>query len=186
MRERVLRTVWPAVPIILAVATTALLVMVYQADPVQTFSALWEGAFGSPQSTFLTLAFWVPLLLASIGLLMTFTAGLWNIGVEGQMIMGAIAASWVALKWTEAMPNAPHWIFLPCSIILSMVAGALWAALAAVLNTRGGVHELGALLGELRRLGDERLQRGAPIPAIVAVGAIDQGSDGTIRGIGRG
>lgn len=142
MRERVLRTVWPAVPIILAIATTALLIIVYQASPVETFSALWTGAFGSSQATFLTLAFWVPLLLASIGLLMTFTAGLWNIGVEGQMIMGAIAASWVALKWTEAMPGLPQWAFLPIEIVIAMIAGSLWGALVAVLKTRGGVHEI--------------------------------------------
>lgn len=142
MRERVLRTVWPAVPIILAIATTALLIIVYRANPVETFSALWTGAFGSSQATFLTLAFWVPLLLASIGLLMTFTAGLWNIGVEGQMIMGAIAASWVALKWTEAMPGLPQWAFLPIEIVIAMIAGSLWGALVAVLKTRGGVHEI--------------------------------------------
>lgn len=142
MKDRILRVVWPAVPIVLALASTALLIAIYDANPVETFSALVSGSFGSAERTFATLAFWVPLLLAATGLLMTFTAGLWNIGVEGQIIMGAIGASWVALKWTEAMPGLPHWMFLPMEIVVAMVAGALWAALAAVLKTRGGVHEI--------------------------------------------
>lgn len=142
MRDRILRTVWPAVPVVLALVTTTLLLIIYDASPGETFSALWTGSFGSSDRTFATLAFWVPLLLASTGLLMTFTAGLWNIGVEGQIIMGAVGASWVALKWTEALPGLPQWVFLPMEIVVAMVAGALWAALAAVLKTRGGVHEI--------------------------------------------
>jgi simple sugar transport system permease protein len=142
MNNRILRTIWPVVPIALAIASTTLLLIPFDASITGTFSAFWEGSFGSPESTFSTLAFWMPLLLCSVGLLMTFTAGLWNIGVEGQMIMGAIGATWVALKLTEALPGMPNWLFLPLEIIVAMAAGALWAALAAVLKTRGGVHEI--------------------------------------------
>jgi simple sugar transport system permease protein len=83
------------------------------------------------------LAFWVPLLLCSAGLIITFTAGLWNIGVEGQIILGAICASWVALQVT-----APAWVLIPLEIGAAMLGGALWAALSAVLKTRGKVNEI--------------------------------------------
>jgi ABC-type uncharacterized transport system permease subunit len=142
MNNRILRTIWPAVPIALAIASTTLLLIPFGASITGTYSALWNGSFGSPESTFATLAFSIPILLCATGLLMTFTAGLWNIGVEGQMIMGAIGATWVALKLTEALPGLPHWVFLPLEIVIAMIAGALWAALAAVLKTRGGVHEI--------------------------------------------
>ncbi len=142
MNNRILRTIWPAVPIALAIASTTLLLIPFGASITGTYSALWNGSFGSPESTSSTLAFAIPILLCATGLLMTFTAGLWNIGVEGQMIMGAIGATWVALKLTEALPGMPHWMFLPLEIIVAMIAGALWAALAAVLKTRGGVHEI--------------------------------------------
>jgi ABC-type uncharacterized transport system permease subunit len=142
MNNRILRTIWPVVPIALAVASTTLLLVPFGASITGTYSALWNGSFGSPESTFSTLAFWVPLLLCSVGLLMTFTAGLWNIGVEGQMIMGAIGATWVALKLTAGLPWMPHFLFLPLEIIVAMIAGSLWGALAAVLKTRGGVHEI--------------------------------------------
>jgi simple sugar transport system permease protein len=88
------------------------------------------------------LAFWVPLLLCAAGLLVTFTAGLWNIGVEGQMIMGALGASWVALKVAAPNPWMPGWLVLLVEILVAMAAGALWAALAGILKTRGGVHEI--------------------------------------------
>jgi simple sugar transport system permease protein len=83
------------------------------------------------------LTFWVPLFLSATGLLVTFTAGLWNIGIEGQIIMGAIAASWVALKL-----DAPSAVLIPLEILAAMAAGALWAALSAILKTRGTVHEI--------------------------------------------
>ena len=57
---------------------------------------MWEGAFGSAAKVSDTLMSWVPLVLAASGLVVTFTAGLWNIGVEGQIVAGAIAATWVA------------------------------------------------------------------------------------------
>jgi len=83
------------------------------------------------------LAFWIPLFLAASGLLVTFTAGLWNIGVEGQIVIGAIAASWVALKFP-----GPTFLLIPLEILASMTAAALWAGLTAILKTRGGVHEI--------------------------------------------
>lgn len=142
-RDRVLRTAWPLVPVLMAIAATTILLLLVSEDPPSiTFEALWTGSFGSTERTLSTLAFWVPLLLCATGLLVTFTAGLWNIGVEGQMIMGAIGASWVALKVAAAYPDIPGWIIVIAELIIAAGAGALWAALAAILKTRGGVHEI--------------------------------------------
>ena len=68
---------------------------------------------------------------------MTFTAGLWNIGVEGQIVIGAVAASWVALRF-----EAPSFVLIILEILAAMAAGALWAGFSAVLKTRGKVHEI--------------------------------------------
>lgn len=69
--------------------------------------------------------------------MITFRAGLWNIGIEGQIVIGAIAASWIALS-----VEAPSAVLITLEIIVAMAAGALWAALSAVLKTRGKVHEI--------------------------------------------
>lgn len=142
MNERLARNLWPIVPALLAILTTTLLLLLVGGDPMITFSALLNGAVGTSDRLFSTLAFWVPLLLCASGLLVTFTAGLWNIGVEGQMVMGALGASWVALKVAAPHPAIPGWLILCVEVLVAMVAGALWAALAGLLKTRGGVHEI--------------------------------------------
>jgi simple sugar transport system permease protein len=96
-----------------------------------------RGAFGDSAKVLSVTAFWVPLTLASIGLVVSFTAGLWNIGVEGQIVMGAIAASWLALKF-----DAPGPILVISEMLIAMLAGALWAGIVAVFKTRGKVHEI--------------------------------------------
>ncbi len=142
MREKLLTTVWPAVPTALALVVTTLLLVIVGANPFTTYGAMINGAFGSTAKVFTTLAFWVPLVLCSAGLLITFSSGLWNIGVEGQMIMGAIGASWVALKVALPNPHLSPWLIIPLEVLVAMLAGGLWAALAGVLKTRGGVHEI--------------------------------------------
>lgn len=132
-----LRVSWPVVPILASLIFTTVLLLGFGANPIESFQAMIEGSFGDRSKTLSVLAFWIPMLLASTGLLVTFTAGLWNIGVEGQIIMGAIAASWVALKVT-----APSPVLIGLEILAAMAGGALWAAIVGVLKTRGRVHEI--------------------------------------------
>lgn len=136
-RQNWLNAIWPSLPIIAAVAFTTVLLVIFGASPAESFGAMWQGAFGTSDRFFSVVAFWVPLLLASAGLLLTFQAGLWNIGIEGQIILGSIGASWVALTL-----HLPAYIQLPLEILAAMAGGALWAGIAALLKTRGGVHEI--------------------------------------------
>lgn len=128
---------WPIVPVLGAILFTSLLLAAFGAEPLSAFQAILNGAFGTQKNQLNVLAFWIPLLLSATGLLVTFRAGLWNIGVEGQIILGAIAASWVALS-----VNAPAAVLITLEIVAAMAAGALWAAVSAVLKTRGRVNEI--------------------------------------------
>jgi len=128
---------WVLVPILGALAFITLLLILFKASPAEGFTAMLEGAFGSRDRFLSVVAFWVPLFLCSTGLLLAFKAGLWNIGVEGQIVMGAIAASWVALKF-----DGPTFLLIPLEILLAMTAGALLAAFSGLLKTRGKVHEI--------------------------------------------
>ena len=132
-----LMRLWPLVPIVAALIFTSALLLLYDTSPAVAYRAMWEGAFGGQAKFLSVMAFWVPLLLASAGLVVTFTAGLWNIGVEGQIILGAVCASWVALN-----VQGPAWMLIPLEIGAAMLGGALWAAIAAVLKTRGKVNEI--------------------------------------------
>ncbi len=129
--------VWPIVPILAALLFVAGLLVLFGTSPLESLQAMWEGAFGTQANTLSVIAFWIPLLLSSAGLLVTFTAGLWNIGIEGQIVMGSIAASWVAL-----FMDAPSPIMITVEILAAMIAGALWAGFVGILKTRGGVHEI--------------------------------------------
>jgi simple sugar transport system permease protein len=100
------------------------------------------GSFGKFSDV---LVAWIPLLITVAGLLVTFSAGLWNIGVEGQIIMGAISTTWaVRLLQDTTMPPAPVLVF---AMLAGMIGGALWAALAGALKTFGGVNEIFGGLG---------------------------------------
>jgi len=136
-RERLLRFIWPAVPVLAAIGVTALLLLTFGVSPKDGFGAMIQGAFGDSSRVLSVTAFWVPLTLASAGLVVAFTAGLWNIGVEGQIVMGAVAASWLALKF-----DAPGPILVISEMLIAMLAGALWAGIVAVFKTRGKVHEI--------------------------------------------
>ncbi|HJS29427.1 MAG TPA: ABC transporter permease [Anaerolineales bacterium] len=138
MRQRnLVLWLWPVVPILGALLFTTALLYLFGAAPLEAYGAMLEGAFGEQSKTLSVLAFWIPLSLASLGLLVTFTAGLWNIGIEGQIIMGSIGASWIALK-----VQAPGPVLIFLEIAVAMLAGALWAGLVGVLKTRGKVHEI--------------------------------------------
>jgi simple sugar transport system permease protein len=85
---------------------------------------------------------WVPLTLAAAGLVVTFAAGLWNIGVEGQIVLGAIGASFIARTI-----DAPAPVVVPLTLIAGVLFGIVWALLAGILKTRGKVNEIFGGLG---------------------------------------
>lgn len=128
---------WVILPILASLLITALLIVAVGSDPRAVFEALWQGAFRNSNAFAGVVNFWIPLVLCSMGLIVTFTAGLWNIGVEGQMAMGALFASWAAQY--AALPSP---LLIPLEIVLAVVGGMLWAALVGVLKTRLGVHEI--------------------------------------------
>ncbi len=103
--ERLIQIGWGLLPVGIALAFTTIVLIAVNAPPGDAFGAILQGAFGDiagqgilNPKTAAVLTFWAPLLLCASGLLLTFTAGLWNIGIEGQMMMGAVFASFVALN----------------------------------------------------------------------------------------
>ena len=113
----ILRKVWPSVPIVSALIITGFLLIVFGVSPGEGFEAILQGAFGNLNKALNVTAFWVPLALASAGLVLAFTAGLWNIGIP-----------------------SPWQIII--QLLVAMIGGALWAGLAGILKTRGKVHEI--------------------------------------------
>ena len=79
-----------------------------------------------------------PLMLIGLGLAVCYRANVWNIGAEGQFVLGAIAATWVALR---ATPDSGHWIVVPI-LLAGVLGGMAWAAVVAFLRDRANASEI--------------------------------------------
>jgi len=133
---------------IVAVAGALLLsgaaLLLIGASPVDAFGLILSGAFGSPSRLAYVMTAWVPVLLCSAGLLVTFAAGLWNIGIEGQVVMGAVFATGVMQSAQNALS--------PASVLLlaglaGLLGGALWGIFVGTLRFYGNVSEIFGGLG---------------------------------------
>ncbi len=138
-----------ALPAGLALVATVILLLAVGTNPVDPLRLLVEGSIGWPPfekgsaGRFSdTVMVWVPIVLASAGLVVTFNAGMWNIGIEGQIVLGAIAASLVARELSVARP-----ILILATLVAGAIGGLLWGLLVGVLRTEGGVNEIFGGLG---------------------------------------
>ncbi len=118
-------------------ASGALLAM--QGKPA--LDGLWllaESAFGSRHALEDCLIKAVPIFLCSVGVGLTFRLQIWNIGAEGQFALGAVGATWAALTF----PGWPWYLLLPFMLFCASLAGALWAAVPAVLRLSLRANEI--------------------------------------------
>ena len=104
----------------------------------RSYFDLFHGSFGSTYAISETLTAAAPVTLAGLGLALGFRAGLFNIGAEGQLILGGIAAVVVGFAFT----GLPIYIHLPLALLAGALAGALWAAIAGWLKAATGAHEV--------------------------------------------
>ena len=123
---------------------TSLVLLVAGTPPWPAFYHLFLGALGSWSKLTQVLMVWIPLTLCACGLLYSFRIGLWNIGVEGQVVAGAIASTAVLRFGVES--GAPS-LMLVLAFAAGVVGGSVWAVLAGFLKTKGGVNEIFGGLG---------------------------------------
>ena len=123
----------------------SLILVAAGASPMEAYKNMITGSVGSMRKFAEVLMTFVPLLLVTAGLLITFSAGLWNIGVEGQIVLGAIGTAWVFRQFVDST-LAPA-LIISLAILGGMVVGALWASFAGALKTFGGVNEIFGGLG---------------------------------------
>ena len=131
--------------VIIALGLTTIVLVVSKAPPMRAYANIVLGAVGSWEVIANVIVSWVPLLLVTAGLILTFTVGLWNIGIEGQIILGAIFTTWaIRLLQSSGLPSG---LIITAGILAGMVGGALWAMLAGALKAFGGVNEIFGGLG---------------------------------------
>lgn len=139
------RFIFQILAIILALAFTSVVLVASKGNPILAYLNIVRGSLGSINSFANVLVAWVPLLLAVCGVLITFSAGLWNIGIEGQITMGAIFATFLLRLMLDSA--FPAMLIILLSFFAGMTGGALWAACTGILKTYGGVNEIFSGLG---------------------------------------
>jgi ABC-type uncharacterized transport system permease subunit len=138
------RTAALLVPIVsfgLALVVGGVLLLAAGANPIETYKAMFEGAFGSGYNRSETLVKAIPLMLTGLAVSIAFRMLFWNIGAEGQLVMGAIATAWVPLFLLQGS-DLPGWTLLLIMGCAAFAAGALWGLIPALLKAYLQVNEI--------------------------------------------
>ena len=146
-RERIFRRGWGgllvswfALPMaaLAALLVGAAMLLALGANPLTGYHALVQGAFGSMNSLTATAIKAVPLLLVGVGICIAFRANVLNIGGEGQIVMGGLASTAMAL----AVPKLPGPVLIPLVLLAGAAGGALWGAIPGALKAYFNVNEI--------------------------------------------
>ncbi len=136
--SQAMRYVSPLIAVVLTLLAGLLVFGLLGKDPVEAFRLFFIHPLRNAYGWGELLLKATPLMLCAMGLAIGFRANVWNIGAEGQFVLGAIGATGVALTWG----NAPQSILLPLMFVAGALAGAAWAAIPAWLRTRFHANEI--------------------------------------------
>ncbi len=107
-------------------------------DPIRVYGAMWQGAFGTAKRSWVTIRDTMMLLCIGVGLAPAFKMRFWNIGAEGQILVGGCATAAVMIYCGSALPT---WALLLLGFVVSLAAGAVWGIVPAVFKARWGTNE---------------------------------------------
>ncbi len=139
VRGRAFRDVVVVIVVVFGVGSLAMLLA--HVSPVVGFGALFDGAFGTRSELAETLVQTTCLLFPALGVAIAFRAGLFNIGAEGQLILGGLAAGWLGAQFP-----LPGYLAIPMVLLAGAVAGGAWGAVPGWLRARFGANEVIATL----------------------------------------
>ncbi len=124
--------------VLLALGLGALLMIMVGSDPIKAYQTLIHESFFDYYGVGNTLVKTTPILLAGLAVVLPLRAGVYNIGGEGQIYLGALFGTLVGL----ALPDAPGALGIPAVMFAAMAGGALWAAIPAILRAYRGINEV--------------------------------------------
>jgi simple sugar transport system permease protein len=130
----------PLYAILLAFIVGGMLIALIGVNPFEAYWALVRGMFGSPERIAGSIARSVPFIGSALALAFAFRAGLFNIGAEGQLLIGGLTAAWVG-TWAF-MSDTPGIIAIPIVILAGFLGGAFWGGIPGVLRAKTGAHEV--------------------------------------------
>ena len=128
----------PVVAVIVTFIITSVLILIAKANPFSAYYNFIVVPLSTKFSALEVLVKSTPLIFTGVAVAIAFTAGYFNIGAEGQLYAGAIAATWVGITF----PNLPSIVIIPLMIVLGCLAGVLWALIPALLKVKLKVDEV--------------------------------------------
>jgi len=124
--------------VVIALFVGAIFIAATGANPLEAYRALFSGAFGDRRSLGETLVYATPYIFGGLSFAVASRAGMFNIGIEGQLVIGGLACGLLGAKDL----GLPAVVFLPLALIAAGVAGAVWGAIPGILKARTGSHEV--------------------------------------------
>jgi simple sugar transport system permease protein len=133
----------PFLAIFTALVIGGLIIWLSGGNPILAYVGLFQGAFGSAKALSETAVWATPYIFAGLAVALAFKGGLFNIGVEGQLALGAVAAAWVGYALPGLLGiTIPAIIHIPLAIGIGILFGAIWAAIPGALKAYTGAHEV--------------------------------------------
>jgi len=136
--EQSLPVVIPAMAILLAFLVSGILIVIWGSNPIEAYKSLFAGAFGSPNSWAATLIRLSPLVFTGLAVTYGYRSGFFNIGAEGQLYMGALAATWIGITFV----NLPGILLIPLMMLGAALIGSAMAFLPGILKAWKGFNEV--------------------------------------------
>ena len=126
------------ISVVFALLVSALFIYgISKLNPIQVYGSMWKGAFGTSRRSWVTIRDTMMLLCIGIGLAPAFMMRFWNIGAEGQILVGGCATAAVMIYCA----NMPTWLMLVIMLVVSCVAGAIWGILPAIFKAHWNTNE---------------------------------------------
>ncbi|MGL4361856.1 MAG: ABC transporter permease [Cellulosilyticaceae bacterium] len=123
--------------IFIAMIITSLFIAIMGHNPFDVYKSMLEGCLGTPHRLRQTIVITIPLIITAVGIAVAFKMKFWNIGAEGQILMGAFMATGAALYLKEL----PAYILLPIMIICGIIGGGIWALIPAIFKAKFNTNE---------------------------------------------
>lgn len=123
--------------VLLSILAGGLFILAIGQNPLAVYGTILKGAFRSQMAIQATIKFTIPLCISALGVTLAFKMKFWNIGGEGQLIMGGVFATFFALF----CPGWNHWLLMLAMLVAGMLGGGLWGLLPAVFKSKWGTNE---------------------------------------------
>lgn len=136
--KRLIHIATPFISVAIAVIIGSIVILLSGKDPIAAYSAMFRGSFGGVRQVGETLLRATPLIFTGLAVAYGFRTGLFNIGAEGQLFLGGLAAAFFGVK----LGGLPWAVSVPLVLVCAALAGAAWAFIPAVMKAKIGAHEV--------------------------------------------